>query len=149
MGNHFILWVVGSFGFYFSKLRAKIPRQQLDRADSILRVTREKSRGRVLHELVQWTGNRDGHGHSMSQVAGLHSLADRCHHLYGLGQIRIIDQMSGRTALHYAAAFGAVQCLRLILADLIPSKQQDSKAGSLLTIRSGISTSPRTRLPQS
>lgn len=41
------------------------------------------------------------------------------------------DYLSGRTALHFAAHDGLVRCVRLLLADFIPSGPLEDTASSL------------------
>lgn len=37
------------------------------------------------------------------------------------------DYLSGRTALHFAAVNGHVRCIRLVLADFVPSTPSEAK----------------------
>ena len=41
------------------------------------------------------------------------------------------DYLSGRTALHFAAHDGLVRCVRLLLADYVPSVPLDGSASSV------------------
>ena len=41
-------------------------------------------------------------------------------------QVARADYLSGRTALHFAAVNGHVRCIRLLVADFIPSAPLDS-----------------------
>lgn len=37
------------------------------------------------------------------------------------------DYLSGRTALHFAAVNGHVRCIRLVVADFVPSNHSEAK----------------------
>lgn len=41
-------------------------------------------------------------------------------------QVTRADYLSGRTALHFAAVNGHVRCIRLVVADFVPSAPFDS-----------------------
>lgn len=41
-------------------------------------------------------------------------------------QVTRADYLSGRTALHFAAVYGHVRCMRLVVTDLVPSAPFES-----------------------
>lgn len=46
-------------------------------------------------------------------------------------QVTRADYLSGRTALHFAAVNGHVRCIRLVVADFVPSSPYEAIARQL------------------
>jgi len=63
-------------------------------------------------------------------------------------QVTRADYLSGRTALHFAAMHGHVRCMRLVVADFVPSAPLESLTGETNTDNGRGSSQSKTKHEQ-